>query len=177
MTGRAVVGAGFLQVLWFAVILGVAHDRMAPAWVWFVIFCGWHFLLGGGSRRDVGTVALATALGVALDSAWLRLGWLGFNHPLPLADLAPYWIAMLWAGVGLSLNHGLQWLQQRPALAAACAAASAPLSYLAAARLGAVDIFESVLYPWLSLSWAIVVPALLLLARRTRRPEIIGQPL
>jgi drug/metabolite transporter (DMT)-like permease len=76
------------------------------------------------------------------------------------------WILLLWAGLALTLNHSLAWLQSRLMLAAVLGGVSSPLSYLAAERLGAVDIVteSGVWFIGLGLSWAVALPLLLWLA-------------
>ncbi len=86
--------------------------------------------------------------------------------PWPAADIAPLWILLLWAGLALTLNHSLAWLQSRLWLAALLSGLASPFSYLAAAKLGGVQIItESWLWLiGLGVSWAIALPALLWLA-------------
>ncbi|MDJ0957940.1 MAG: DUF2878 domain-containing protein [Arenicellales bacterium] len=178
MNKQIIVNMVFLQGLWFAVILGAAHEWMAPALICLVLFCLYQFFHVDNPRQEAAVVMFATLLGSILDSVWVQLGWLKFSYPIPHAGLAPFWIAMLWAGFGLTLNHSLRWLQNRLVLAAVFSMISAPLSYFAASRLGAVEIlYPSFIYPALSLSWAVVIPCLLVFARSWHRPSIIGQPL
>lgn len=172
------VNVVFLQALWFATILGAAHDLLLPAFAWFLGFLFWHLVLGQYRREDTVIVVAATTAGCILDGLWVFLGWVEFASPSPLIGLAPWWIVMLWAGFALTVNHSLRALHDRLPLAAACAAISAPLSYFAASRLGAVAIMEPLaLYVALSVSWAVLIPCLLLLARNVEKPQIIGQPL
>ena len=178
MSTSVILNVVFLQILWFAAILGAANGMMVPAAIWFVSFFCWYLLYGERRKQDLTLVAVATLLGFVLDSLWLHLGWLQFSHAAPFAGLAPWWICMLWAALGLTLNYSLGWLQTRLALAAVCSMASAPLSYFAAARLGAVEIIHPLsLYTGLGLSWAVIIPALLVFARSLNRPQIIGQTL
>lgn len=88
-----------------------------------------------------------------------------------LSGRAPLWILLLWAGLALTLNHSLAWLQSRLLLASVLSGLSCPLSYLGAARLGAVDIVSES-WLWLivlSLSWAVIIPLLLWLANHLKQ--------
>jgi hypothetical protein len=166
----------FLQVLWFAAVLGAAHDWMTPALLWFAPFVAWHTLRGAFARRDLIMLTVAAPLGFALDTLWVTLGWLEFGHALPDPRFAPYWIVVLWVGLALTLNHSLRWLQTRLALASVLSLASAPLSYYAASRLGAAEIVDPLrFYAALGLSWGIVIPTLLLLARSLGRDAVVEQ--
>lgn len=168
----------FLQVLWFGAILGAANDMMMPAFVWFVLFLFWHALFNEHPWRDLPIVLLATPVGFFLDSLWVQLGLLEFSYAIPHPGFAPFWIVMLWAGLALTVNHSLRWLQFRPLAAAVLSMISAPLSYFAASRLGAAEIIEPLrLYVLLGLSWAVFIPLLLLFARRLDQSEILGRSL
>lgn len=177
MNRALITNVVFLQVLWFAAILGAATDRMLPAMVWFGVFFVCHTLFGFERRRDLALVLIAVPVGFALDSLWVQLHWLEFSHAVPSPAAAPYWIAVLWAGFALTVNHSLRWLHQRPVLAGAFAMVSGPLSYFAAARLGAVVINDPFsLFIAIALSWGILVPCLLLLARGMDKASAVGQP-
>lgn len=178
MSKSVFVNVVFLQVLWFAAILGAANDLMLPVVTWFLGFFCWYLVSGEHRKQNIALVIVATLVGLTLDSLWLQFGWLEFSNALPFAGLAPWWICMLWAGLGLTLNYSLRWLQTRLVLAAVCSAISAPLSYFAASRFGAVEIAHPIsLYAALAISWAVIIPALLALARSLSRPQIIGQTL
>jgi hypothetical protein len=114
---------------------------------------------------------VAVLIGLILDTTWVRLGWLKFAAGWALSERAPLWILLLWAGLALTLNHSLAWLQSRLLLAAVLAGISSPLSYLAAERLGAVTIVsESGLwFVGLCLSWALALPLLLWLANHLKQ--------
>jgi hypothetical protein len=166
----------FLQVLWCGAILGAANEMMMPALAWFVMFFCWHAWFNGHARQDLAIVLLATPVGFVLDSLWVQLGLLKFSYAIPHPGFAPYWIAMLWAGLALTVNHSLRWLQSRPLAAAVLCMISAPLSYFAASRLGAAEIIEPLrLYVLLGLSWAVFIPLLLLFARSLDKPEMVGR--
>ena len=86
-------------------------------------------------------------------------------------------VVLLWAGMALTLNHSLALLQSRLALAALLGGISSPLSYLAAARLGAVTIVSEswVWFVGLGLSWALALPILLWLASHLKQLKQEGQ--
>lgn len=178
MNTKAIVNFIFLQALWFFAVLGAASGWIMPAVVWFAAFFCWYMGSGECRRQDLAIVVAAVLIGFSLDTLWLQLAWLYYSYQFPYPDLAPFWICLLWAGFGLTLNHSLRWLQSHLVLATVFSAVSAPLSYFAASRLGAIDIMQPLfLYTALSLSWAIVVPLLLAFAQNLNRSQIIGQAL
>jgi hypothetical protein len=60
-------------------------------------------------------------LPVALNFVALA-GLLDFAAPLPFEGLAPYWIVVMWANFGLTLDSCLRWLQRQLLFGAACGA-------------------------------------------------------
>jgi hypothetical protein len=78
-------------------------------------------------------------------------------------------MAVLWALLGSTLNHSMAWLQGRWLLAAVLGSVGGLASYEAGVRLGAVEMVDVVACRWsLGLGWALLMPALLALARRWR---------
>jgi len=177
MSAGVILNVVFLQVLWFAAILGAAGDWMLPALVWFGLFFCWYMLRGAMPKQDLSVIMVATPIGFVVDSLWIQLGWIEFSHALPSPMLAPYWIALLWAGLGLTLNHSFRWLHHRPGVAALLSLIAGPMSYFAASRLGAVEIIEPTrFFVSLGLSWAVVIPSLFLFTREMQRPGMLGHP-
>lgn len=163
-----------MQALWFVAVLGAASNLVWPAFLILNAFMVWQLHPSNRKQGDFALVLVALLLGFILDSSWISLGWIKFSSPNSINGLAPLWILLLWMGLALTLNHSLAWLQRRLGLAALLTAISSPLSYLGAARLGALQL-NGDFWLWffsIGLSWAIVVPFLLLLAR-SLRTEIV----
>ena len=83
-------------------------------------------------------MALCGSIGIGVDSF---LKWQGvfLFDPEPQVFVIPLWLVGLWLGFAGTLRHGLNYFVKRPALAALAGAIFAPLTYFAAARLGAVS--------------------------------------
>jgi hypothetical protein len=161
----------WMQALWFGAVIGAAQEQLWLAPLLLMGFALWEF---GPDRRVYGDFQLmlvAVLIGLILDTTWVRLGWLKFAADWGLSERAPLWILLLWAGLALTLNHSLAWLQSRLLLAAVLGGISSPLSYLAAERLGAVDIVSEsgVWFVGLGLSWALALPLLLWLANHMKQ--------
>jgi len=156
----------WMQVLWFGAIIGAADDLVWPAPVLLIAFAIWESRAVNAVDGDFKLTLVAVVIGLILDTTWIQLGWLEYATPWPAADIAPLWILLLWAGLALTLNHSLAWLQSRLWLAALLSGLASPFSYLAATKLGGVQIItESWLWLiGLGVSWAIALPALLWLA-------------
>lgn len=156
------------QLLWPACVLGAANGTVLPG----VIIIATMLLLQivPKERNPVDIILLLTTMpfGYALDCLWLTTGVLEFKAPWPGLPLAPLWIAALWVGLALSINHSLAWLQRWPLRSSFVIAFLAPISYLFAERTGAVTIHLSVveLFFVISPSWFIVILGTLLTASK-----------
>jgi len=160
----------WMQVLWFGTIIGADSSQLWFAPMLLMGFAFWQFRPARRVYGDFKLMLVAVLIGLILDTTWVKLGWLEFEGGWPLSKLAPLWILVLWASLALTLNHSLAWLQSRLMLAALLGAICSPLSYLAAARLGAVNIVSesSLWFVGLGLSWAVTLPFLLWLAKHLK---------
>ncbi len=80
-----------------------------------------------------------TIIGIGIDSALALSGVYVFD-PTPLLLPIPFWLLGIWLAFSATLRRGLRFFIARPPLALVSAAIGAPLAYLSAARLGAVDL-------------------------------------
>lgn len=147
------------QLVWFASVIGAAR-----AYPWLGIVSAGIFvcLQGYASRNpkaDMFALMLALALGIVIDGGLMASGLLRYAAPQPAA-LAPLWILAIWASFGLTINHSLAFIVDRPAIAAVLGAIGAPLAYLAAARgFGAIAFAETTWTGLVALgsAWALVM--------------------
>ncbi len=143
---NTIINAALFQLTWFACVLGgTAWGLIGVATlVLFSFVCGsW--------RQDLVYAAAAVLIGAALDTLWIQLGVLDFG-----TLLSPIWILLMWLGLGLTVNHSLSFLHNKPLLAALLAACSAPLCYFAGERFGAVIIASPVGVMLISAAWGIL---------------------
>ncbi|MDP2394557.1 MAG: DUF2878 domain-containing protein [Methylococcaceae bacterium] len=163
----------WMQALWFAAVVGAGKDTLWLAPIVLALFVYWQTRPVNHKTGDYKLVLVAVVLGFILDSAWIKLGWLEFSGNWPAKDQAPLWILFLWAGLALTLNHSLAWLQSKLWLAALLGGISGPLSYLGASRLDAVTITteSSSWFIGLGSAWALALPLLLWLAARLQQKE------
>lgn len=148
MTRPQVINAVGFQLCWFACVVGGSAVAL-PA---VSIFLLWH--LRQSQKNEWWLIGLLSVGGILLDSAWLNIGLITFaDLTLPVI---PLWLALLWCAFSATLLHSLRWLTARPALLALAAAVSAPISYFAGSRLGALEISESG-YVVIAISWALLM--------------------
>lgn len=158
------------QVGWFAIVLTAARGRVWVAPLVAASLFALHLALTDHRRGEAWFVPLAALLGFGVDSLQAAARVFAFTPDLLAPWPCPLWILSLWVGFATLLNGSLRWLQRRLALAALLGLAGGPLAYLGGERLGALQFPVN---RWLSLAsvaiaWAMLTPALLLLARRSR---------
>ena len=167
----------WMQVLWFGAVIGAAQQLLWLAPVALMGFAFWEFRPDRRVYGDFQLMLVAVLIGLILDTTWVKLGWIEFAAGWASSERAPLWILPLWAGLALTLNHSLAWLQTRLVLAAGLAGLCRPLSYLGGARLGAVDIVTESWWSFLGLglSWALALPLLLWLAHHLQQLKNPGE--
>ncbi len=167
---RLAVGFALFQGAWFACVIGAAQG--AAGYGIAAVVAVLALLLAASRERiaELRLIALAMAVGVIWDSLLARTGVVVYASPGPLPGWAPAWILALWALFAPMLREPLRWLHGRPLLAALVGGVGGPLSYAAAARLGACRFPDPALaMAVLAAGWALIVPLLLAAAQRLER--------
>jgi hypothetical protein len=161
-----------LVVLESSVNVAVVYNALSAYFVWFVL------VLGAARGQEQAAIAIAVAIiatNLLLQASWWRSGVyvvaiaalgslidtvLIHCHVYTPAGYAgwfcPPWITLLWANFATTLRASLQWLLARPVFAALLGSVAGPLSYGAAARLGAAVIHEPATFQYavLAIVWA-----------------------
>ena len=161
------------QAVWLASIAGAGQGLAWTGPLAALLFAGFTLAFGGLARHDLRMLALALPIGCLLDSAFAASGWLVYAEAWPWTQMAPVWIASLWAGFALTLNHSMAFLRQHPWLSAGFGLVGGPLAYwTAAGAFGAVSFGAPVAWVLaaLALAWAAVLPLLYGLDRRLSAP-------
>ncbi|MEO1078817.1 MAG: DUF2878 domain-containing protein [Pseudomonadota bacterium] len=155
------------QLLWFTAVL--ATSQALPVLLLLVVL---HLLLVSNRLSELLLMAGAAMLGTCFDASLTLAGYYSFA----LDDggpLFPAWLPLIWVGFAGTLRHSMAFMIARPKLMVFAATIFAPLTYLAAQRLGAVSfphgsIATAVV---IGLSWWVITPLLLRLESLTRHPE------
>jgi hypothetical protein len=154
---------------WLASVLGAVRGVhwLGPAVV--AVLVVFHLIVPAGrsSARILVLAAVSIPFGFVFDSLLVGGGvyepvrWL---LPAPWATL---WLLALWVNFALILDVPLRWLQRHLPVAALCGGIFGPTAYLAAERLGAIDIAapRPMYIVILAGAWAVGLAALMLAAR------------
>ncbi len=147
---------------WLALILGAFHDLVVPALGLLGCWTALHLFYSRTRMADLRLIALACLIGPLVDAALLAGHWIEYAAHRADNPLAPLWLFGCWANFALTLNHSTAWMRGRPWMAALFGAVSGPVSYLAGAALGAIELAGPAWVPLLvlALGWAVVMPLL-----------------
>lgn len=146
---------GLFQLTWFGSVMGAAQGSLVVGLAGIILLFAFSAYRSTLSLDTLFVCALLP-LGWLVDSVWAATGILQYSYvwiEQSLPTLAPLWILLLWAAVGLSLNHGMNLFLARPWLGALLAGGAAPMSYLGGQRLGAVEIPDPYALIWIALGW------------------------
>lgn len=173
MTRRAVLSFSFMQVGWFACVLGAArgYSWLGPS----VVLVGLAIHVGTQPKawraKEVLVLALAAVLGFLVDSALLRAG----VTTVAGAAVSPPWLVALWPNLAAATTRGgsLGSLERRPVLGALLGVLGGPLAYDAGVRLGAIGLAQSRVgaLAIIGAAWSLVLPTLFCLRRRVGTPH------
>ncbi len=173
MTPRSVLSLAFMQVGWFACVLGAArgYSWLGPS----IVFVGLAIHVGTQPKacraKEVAVLAVAALLGFLVDSGLLRAG----VTTVAGAAFSPPWLVALWPNLAAATAPGgsLASLERRPVLGALLGVLGGPLAYDGGVRLGAIGLAQSRLgaLAIIGAAWSLVLPTLFCLRRRTGTPH------
>lgn len=157
---KKVLNALTFKFGWVACLAGGSVVALLVALAFFAI----HFRFVA-PRREIILVLIVVAIGLVVDSIWLRIGLLVDPGG---SLLPPLWLICVWAIFAATLSHCLSWFQNRLPLAALLGAVVGPLSYLAGGKLSDYSISEPLISQAIKLGvgWAIVFPLVLFIAKK-----------
>ncbi|MHB8447366.1 MAG: DUF2878 domain-containing protein [Rudaea sp.] len=168
------INIAFYQASWLAAIAGAARG-----WWWagpsmLAVFAVWQLSVSRHRIADLELMLCAAVVGFVVDTACVRGGMFVYAAPVPSPDFAPVWIVTLWMSFALTINHSLGYLKSHLLLAAILGAIGAPLAYWAAVRGWNALSFAAqpaIALGVLAIAWAILAPALFVLARHLVRED------
>ncbi|MBV4456699.1 DUF2878 domain-containing protein [Pseudomonas sp. COR58] len=153
--------AVLFQIGWLACVLGGNSLWLLVALAVLVIHLRWVSSWAAEGRL----ILCVVIVGTGVDSVLRGLGVFEFRDPSPLI---PLWLMLLWALLGTTLRHCLQWSARPWWRASLLGAAGGALSYGAGGQLSGVG-FAYGQWPTLigiGLLWALLFPLLHGMARR-----------
>jgi len=127
------------QCGWFAAVLGGAHDFVVLGTSVALLVMVLHVFLSHRPWHEIQLLCCVMILGLIWDSALASERIIQYFHGQVSPYLAPVWIVVLWGLFATTLNVSLRFLKRRYFLAALFGVVGAPLSFMAGARLNALQ--------------------------------------
>jgi uncharacterized protein DUF2878 len=158
---------------WFACVVGAANGTPSYGIAVAAMLLAVNILVAEDALHEARVIVTVGALGFVIDSMIALAGIFVFDpHTSNPAWLSPIWLVALWMIFGSTLTALLAWLAARGAIAAIVGAIAGPLSYFAAAKMGALAIPAPVAprSAIIAIVWAVVLPGLLRFANRCGSP-------
>ncbi|GAA0852994.1 DUF2878 domain-containing protein [Aliiglaciecola litoralis] len=146
----------WFQGIWFAAIFGGNQGL----WLTLIAFAiVGHFFWVENWLQELKHILACCAVGLTVDTL------LTLNHIFEFPEHAtilpiPIWLIAIWIAFTGTLKHSLNYLVKKPILMTFLAGLTAPLSYIAAARVGVVNFPLGYLNTFLIVgaSWMLMVP-------------------
>ena len=148
---------------WFACVMGAGHGKLwfGPSVVVALVLI--HLLLTAAPVQEGRLILLIGIFGFAVDTLQASAGLYAFARTSAAPWLCPLWMVALWMIFATTLNASMSWLAGRHRLAAVLGAICGPVSYMAGARLGAIEFpaHAGLSLVGIAVVWACVMPSLL----------------
>lgn len=155
------------QAGWFACVLSAANHM---PWIGAVIslaILALHIFIANDHVKEILFILSAMAIGLVWESLLVQSSWIGFTSGYFLADLAPYWIVLMWGLFASTINVSLSWLKTKLMLASVLGAVGGPMAYYGGQKLGAVQLLSMThILVALAIGWGLLTPVLLLLSNK-----------
>jgi hypothetical protein len=164
MRGGHVTNLLSFAIGWFACVVGAANGTPSYGVGVAAMLLALNILVAEDPIHQARIIVIVGALGFVIDTI---LGLAGIFVFAPRASnpswLCPIWMVAIWMMFGSMLNASLAWLAAHGAIASIVGAIAGPLSYLTAAKMGAIALPGRVAprLAILVIVWAVVFPTLL----------------
>ncbi|MEM1440076.1 MAG: DUF2878 domain-containing protein [Pseudomonadota bacterium] len=163
------------QASWVALVAGAANGLLIPGVLLTAAFLCWELRRSDNPSGLALLVALAVVGGIVVDGGYALSGVV--DYELPAGPLAPWWILGLWVVFSLTLTESMGWMRDRRVIGSLLAGVSAPLSYYAGYKLGAVEFPRGLWFAmgvaavtWIPAIFALVTLSNRLLPKKTAAP-------
>ena len=164
--------ANFLlyQLAWFACVMGAGAGQPWIGVGTALLVIALHLGLSHSPDSELKIILLTGLIGGLWEGLIVSQGWVLYAGGSS-TNFPPAWIVALWLAFATTFNVSLRWLQGRHGLSAVLGLIGGPLAWFAGSRMGALELPDLKLdLLVIGLGWAVLMPVLLLLARRLTEP-------
>lgn len=166
-----VINFAWFQGIWWLVIL-FQNQAVIPVLALIVLW----FFLSPKRLEDAKLMGAIFLLGTIVDAALTQSGLFIFDQSEALIAFwpIPIWLSLLWAAFAGTIYHSMMVFKGRLLLASIGGAVFAPLSYIAGAKFGAVELGVDFLlaYIFIALVWSVVFPLCFYLSNRFEATQV-----
>lgn len=164
------INLSIYQCVWFGSVL-MQEGFLLPS---LALLC-LHLITTRNRLVEVAVVVMCGALGISTDLMLTHYGLYEFPPTLGVFGF-PLWLVAIWLAFAATLRHSLRYFIAHPVLGLSSAAVGAPLSYLAASRLGAVELPMGMVNTFLVLAfiWVILMGVFIILINSLERVAGLG---
>ena len=167
---QLIANVGLFKIGWLSCVYGAASGMAVEGCLLALLIVAFSVKRASHVQSELITVALITLVGLlwetlmASQQLMIYAGQTGSQLSGPV--LAPYWLVVMWALFATTINQSMGWLKDRLIVAAVMGALFGPLAFVAGEKLGAVVfVNESAAMTMLAVGWAILMPAVCVIAR------------
>lgn len=166
--------------MWFQVIWWIAIIYQNSAvWAVCLLIIGW-LCFSPKRLQDIKLMLVVFFIGTAIDSLLTYAGIFIFVDKTTLVSFwpIPIWLSLLWCAFAGTVYHSMTVFQGRLVVSALAGAIFAPISYIAGANLGAVELGQSTLATYFVVGsiWSIVFPFCFYLSAKIAAAEMGSPP-
>lgn len=128
------------QTAWFALVFGVAYDRVIAGMVYAVLTIMIHFIISKTKSDDLLVFAFTTVVGTLAETMfqWLDVFEIVRGDWWP--PLAAPWLIVMWASFSTTLCRSMEWVFKSLKLAMGLGFIFGPIAYWGGSRMGAIKI-------------------------------------
>ncbi len=148
---------------WFACVMGAGDGQLwlGPSVVAALLLI--HLFMNAAPVQEARLILMIGIFGFAVDTLQASAGLYAFTRTSAAPWLCPLWMVAIWMIFATTLNASMSWLAGRYRLAAVLGALCGPVSYVAGARLGAIELpaHAGLSLVGIAVVWACVMPSLL----------------
>ncbi len=157
---KYLVNALAYQAVWFLSILWANPGAIIGCVIILILL-----VASDRKKQDIKVMGYMMFLGLLIDGTLQQIGFFTFNNPgVPI----PFWLLVLWLGLGMTINHSFAWLKERILLSSILGGIGGPAAYWAGVRMEAASFnwsLTSSLYKR-QVVWSLMFPSVMLFSRK-----------
>ena len=170
MTMHVIANVGLFKIGWLSCVYGAASGYAIEGCLLALLIVAISVKQANNRQSELLTVALITLVGLIWESIvasqHLMIYATHSNQQLNGLALAPYWLIVMWALFATTINQSMTWLKDRLIVDTIMGGIFGPLAFVAGEKLGAVVfVNESAAMLLLAVGWALLMPAICLIAK------------